>query len=260
LVFLPTWSITTFGVVMIAGHNALDGVTPESWGAWAGLWRILHAGGGLEYAPGWFFGAGYPLIPWIGVMAAGFGFGTLLLREPVQRHKRFLALGGVLTALFILIRYTNLYGDPHPWSPQKNGIFTIFSFVHCQKYPPSLCYLLMTLGPALVVLALADRGFGSWLKPIVVFGRVPLFYYLLHLPLIHGLAVLVNFIRFGRADWLYGTPPGPNDPRLPLPPDRGFDLPGVYLVWILVVLLLYPVCRWFADLKRRRREAWLSYL
>jgi hypothetical protein len=112
----------------------------------------------------------------------------------------------------------------------------------------------MTLGPALIVVAWLDRRIPVLLKPILVFGRVPLFYYLLHLPLIHGLAVMVNLIQFGRADWLYGLERGKP------PPDVGFDLPGVYLIWLIVVLMLYPACKWFADLKRRRREAWLSYL
>ena len=261
LVFLPTRSITILGLLMIAGHNALDSVKPESWGAWGGLWAILHAGGGFEYAPGWSFGAGYPLIPWIGVMAAGFGFGTLLLEEPAERRRHLIWLGATLTALFVLLRYSNLYGDPTPWRSQKNAVFTVFSFIHCHKYPPSLCYLLMTLGPALLFLGLVvNRKPANWLKPMVVFGRVPLFYYLLHLPLIHGLAVVVNLLRYGRADWLYGAPPGPGRLPVSIPLDRGFDLPVVYLVWISVVLLIYPACRWFMDLKRRRREVWLSYL
>ncbi len=260
LVFLPTWVITVFGLGMIAVHNVFDGVKPESWGAWEGLWRILHSGGSFALAPGHQFGAGYPLIPWIGVMAAGYGFGTLLLREAGERRKWLLRLGAGLTALFVLIRFSNLYGDPHPWSPQKNAEFTIFSFIHCQKYPPSLCYLLMTLGPALMLLAALDRKTPRFLEPILVFGRVPLFYYLVHLPLIHGLAVVFNLLRYGRADWLYGVQPGPNEPPILVPPDRGYDLPVVYLVWISVLLVLYPACRWFSALKRRRREAWLSYL
>src|SRR5262249_10165747 len=133
-------------------------------------------------------------------------------------------------------------------------------FIHCQKYPPSLCYLLMTLGPALMLLSVFDRGTPALLKPLVIFGRVPLFYYLLHLPLIHTLAIVVNLARFGRAYGLYGHHPGPNQTALVLPPDRGFDLPIVYLVWICVVVALYPVCRWFAGFKRSHQAAWLSYL
>lgn len=254
LVHLPKWAITAFGVGMIAIHNAFDSVRPEAWGQWAWLWRVLHAGGPFEVAPGYTLGAGYPLIPWIGVMAAGYGFGTVLLREPAKRQGWLLRVGINLTVVFFLLRFSGLYGDAKEWSSQSTGFRTILSMLDCTKYPPSLCYLLMTLGPALILLALLDRGTPSWLKPVLVFGRVPLFYYLLHLPMIHGLAVVVNLIRFGRADWLYGSSPAK------APPDAGFGLPVVYFVWIGVVLLLYPACHWFADLKRRRREAWLSYL
>jgi len=260
LVHLPIRAIAAFGIGMIVLHNGLDWVKPRDPGAWGELWRILHAGGEFQYAPGYKLGVGYPLIPWIGVMAAGYAFGTIVVREPVVRRKWMLYAGLGLTLLFIVLRATNLYGDTHPWSSQKNVVFTVFSFIHCQKYPPSLCFLLMTLGPALMVLSLLDRGTPRFLQPILVFGRVPLFYYLLHLPLIHGLAVLVNFIRFGRADWLYGAPPGPNQSPVPVPPDSGFDLSIVYFIWIGVVLILYPACKWFAEVKRRRRDAWLSYL
>src|SRR5262249_47178182 len=125
------------------------------------------------------------------------------------------------------------------------------------KYPPSLCYLLMTLGPSLIALALLDRETPGFLRPLLVFGRVPLFYYLLHIPLIHGLAVLAESIRFGSAPWLFGELFGPHPTP---PPDAGFPLFGVYAAWLTALLMLYPVCRWFAGLKRRRREAWLSYL
>ncbi len=254
LVHLPTWGVTTFGLVMIAGHNLLDGVPLESWGQWGWLWRVLHFGGKFEVAAGYTFGVGYPLIPWIGVMAAGYGFGIILLREPAERRRWLLRLGIGTTLAFALLRYSNLYGNPKPWSPQNDAWHTLMSFLDCHKYPPSLCYLLMTLGPALILLALLDRGTPALLKPILVFGRVPLFYYLLHLPLIHALSVVAHFIRLGRADWLYGSMPA-------IPPtDAGFDLPVVYVAWLTVVLMLYPACRWFANLKRTRTDAWLSYL
>jgi len=260
LVFLPLRWVTAFGILMIASHNLFDSVKPESWGSLGWLWKILHSGGMILPAKGYRFAAGYPLVPWIGVMAAGYGFGSLLLREPVERRRWLFGLGATLTLLFILLRAINLYGDPRPWSGQKNSLFTLFSFMNCHKYPPSLLYLLMTLGPALLVLAALDRGMIGWLKPLLVFGRVPLFYYLLHLPLIHGLAVLASYWAYGRADWWFANPPeGPDAPIL-RPADYGYGLPVVYLVWIGVVLVLYPVCRWFAGVKRLRRDPWLSYL
>jgi len=261
LVFLPTWAITAFGVIMIAVHNAFDSVGPRSFGTLSWMWKVLHANGSFEWAPGYHVGIGYALIPWMGVVAAGYGFGTLLLLEPVRRRKWLLLLGVAITLAFIALRWTNTYGDSlygksHHWSEQKNFLFTVFSFIDVHKYPPSLLYLLMTLGPALIVLALLDRGTPRLLRPILVFGRVPLFYYLLHLPLIHGSAALLAYARFGHADWLFGSPFN----WAKAPPGAAFALPVVYAIWIAVVLLLYPVCRWFAEVKRRRRDAWLSYL
>jgi uncharacterized membrane protein len=240
LVWLPSRAILGFGIAMIMLHNTLDGLKPESSGAWTGLWRVLHAPGTVEIAPGIKLGVGYPLIPWIGVMAAGYAFGPWLLRDAAVKRKSLLVLGASLTALFVVVRSTNLYGDSRPWMPQQSALFTAFSFLNCEKYPPSLCYLLMTLGPALLLLALFDRGTPALLKPVLVFGRVPLFFYLLHLPLIHGLSLLARHL---------------NSPQ-----DAGFGLAAVYGVWILVVAFLYPVCNAFAEFKRRRRDAWLSYL
>jgi uncharacterized membrane protein len=204
--------------------------------------------------PGYHFSVAYPLIPWVGVMAAGYGLGSLWLEEAPRRRRWLLSLGMALILLFVTIRWINGYGDPHAWESQKNPVFRVLAFIHCQKYPPSLDYLLMTLGPALALLSWLDRGFPSFLKPIVVFGRVPLFYYLLHLPLIHGLAVLAAFVEYGSASWLYGSA------ATPRPENYGYGLPVVYLVWLAVVLALYPVCLWFSRLKQRRREVWLSYL
>ena len=254
LVHLPVGIIATFGLVMIATHNALDGLTPKSWGDWEGLWRVLHAGGSFEVRPGITIGAGYPLIPWIGVMAAGYAFGQIVLLEPTQRRRLMLSLGLAACVLFLLLRGSNIYGDPKPWTTQDTALHTFFSALKCEKYPPSLSYLLMTLGPALLVLSWLDRGLPIWLRPVLIFGRVPLFFYLLHLPLIHGLSVAVHWFRFHDAGWLLGVPAAKP------PANAGFGLIGTYLVWILILLLLFPVCRWFAELKRRRRDAWLSYL
>ena len=253
LIHLPRVAIAVIGAGMIVLHNAVDSVQPGSFGAFGWLWRVLHAGGGFSLPGGVGFSAPYPLIPWIGVMALGYCFGPVMLREPADRQRWLMRVGLNLTIVFFLLRFTNLYGDAQAWSSQPTGFRTVLSMLDCTKYPPSLCYLLMTLGPAAIVLALLDRGRGAFLRPLLVFGRVPLFYYLLHLPLIHGLAVAVNLIRFDRADWLYGINPAK------APPGAGFDLPWVYFAWLVVLVILYPACQWFADLKRRRRERWLSY-
>jgi uncharacterized membrane protein len=258
LVFLPTWGVAAFGLSLIVLHNAFDAIRPESWGSLGWLWTILHQGGAFDPAPGYTFLAAYPLVPWIGVMAAGYAFGSILLKEPVARRKWMLGTGVTLTASFVLLRWTNLYGNPHPWTAQNTFLFTLFSFIDCHKYPPSLLYLLMTLGPALVLLSFFDQRTPRLLRPLLVFGRVPLFYYLLHLPLIHALAVLTARLRYGRADWLFHSPFA--NQSADIPADNGFGLPVIYGIWLGVVLMLYPACRWFAELKRRRREPWLSYL
>jgi uncharacterized membrane protein len=257
LIHLPGRATTATGLALIVGHNAFDAVKPESWGSFAWLWRALHAGGPIEFAPGYFLYVAYPLIPWIGVMAVGYGFGKILLRARAERRSIVLKLGVALTLAFIALRFTNAYGDHKPWSAQRNPVFTLLSFLDCVKYPPSLCYLLMTLGPALIVLALLDRKTPLGFNPLLVFGRVPLFYYLLHIPLIHGLAVLVETIRFGSVPWLIGDPFGAHSN---MPANAGLGLIGTYAMWLVALATLYPLCRWFAELKRRRRNAWLSYV
>src|SRR5262249_4593936 len=189
LVFFPVSVVATFGIMMIGYHNLLDNQTAGDLRLPEWLWSILHQPGddivvlrdqeGVPIT----FGTGYKLIPWIGVMAAGYGFGSLFLLEPAQRRKQIFGLGVMLTLAFVLLRWSNLYGDPQPWMPQERGtLFSVFSFLNCTKYPPSLLYLLMTLGPALMFLALVDGLQIPLTRPLVIFGRVPLFYYLLHIP------------------------------------------------------------------------------
>jgi uncharacterized membrane protein len=257
LIHLPIEGVAAFGVGMIVVHDAFDGVGPEAWGAAGGLWKVLHAGGKAEFAPGYFLDAGYPLIPWIGVMAAGYAFGPVLRLDPAARQKAALRLGGALILGFALLRLSNLYGDPVPWSVQSRPGMTALSVLKCMKYPPSLSYLLMTLGPALCLLAWLDRGVPPWLRFARTFGRVPMFFYLIHIPLLHAMAVVEETLRVGRADWLIGDQwnAGP----IPLPAGAGVGLLGVYGAWAAAVLALYPVCAWFAELKRRRRDWWLGY-
>jgi hypothetical protein len=163
-----------------------------------------------------------------------------------------------LTAAFIILRAINVYGNPVPWSAQKSTAYTVLSFLNTTKYPPSLLYLLMTLGPAMIFLSAVDAGTPRWLRPALIIGKVPMFYYLLHIPLIHLIAVAVCYARYGQAHWMFESP---NVDKFPIttPPGWGYSLPIVYLIWACVVLTLYPLCRWFAGLKQRRSDAWLSY-
>jgi uncharacterized membrane protein len=309
LVFLPTSAVAVVGVGIIAFHNLLDNMGPAEVGLPQWLWTILHQPGQLEPFWGICFATGYSFLPWLGVMAAGYGFGAIFLLERGPRRKQLFGLGLALTAVFIALRFTNLYGDPSPpsgnpppspafaasviglgasplgtgpvsasaalstssakppdlrgkipgpWSPQDNPVFTVLSFVNCQKYPPSLLFLLMTLGPAITALALFDRTPGPLGRFFVTFGRVPLFFYLLHIPLIHGLVVGLDYIQYGWSPYLSDAPWTLRPETVPK--GYGYSLGVVYLVWVGVVLALYPVCHWFAGVKQRRREGWLSYL
>jgi uncharacterized membrane protein len=242
LIFLPTWLIAVFGVVMCAGHNLLDGINVGTFPAWATwLVNILH----VPRPP-----VLYPLIPWIGAMALGYVLGQVFLFEPPRRQRFLLILGFILTMLFILLRAINGYGDPAHWVPQRSAIFTLMSFLNTTKYPPSLLFLLMTLGPSLVLLALLEKASGWLANFFIRFGRVPLFYYVVHLYLIHILALLIGTASgYHVQDFL--------QPYFRFPDGYGFDLPTVYLVWLGLVLLLYPLCLWYG--KRKKEYAWLRY-
>jgi uncharacterized membrane protein len=258
LVYLPTILIGILGVAMIASHNLLDGITAEQVHLPAWLWVILHSGGDATVIEGYTFNTGYCLIPWVGVMAAGYSFGTLLLLPQGTRQRTIFSLGVTLTAGFIILRCVNIYGDASLWQQQSDDLRTALSFLNCTKYPPSLLYLLMTLGPAVMALALFDRPLGEVSRPIITFGRVPLFFYILHIFLIHAAAVAIDFVRFG---WSPLACAGPWEVKEgSVPPNYGLSLPMVYIAWISVLLLLYLPCRWFAGVKQRRRDVWLSYL
>ena len=259
LVRLSSWAITASGIVIIATHNLFDAIRAEELGPWRWLWVILHEpGSSLALSSSIEFSVMFPLIPWIGVVAAGYGFGALLQTEPVERRKHVFRVGAGLTLAFVALRFSNLYGDPSSWAIEKSALFTVFSFINCQTSPPSLLLLLMTLGPSLIVLALLDRPPGRLAPLFLVFGRVPLFFYLVHLTMIHAFAVTWSYLKHGGIDWLIGLTPDPAAAEF-YPEGYGLSLPGIYAVWLLVVAVMYPLCRWFAAVKQRRRYAWLSY-
>jgi uncharacterized membrane protein len=253
LVYLPAWVVGTFGVVMIATHNLFDSVDSAN-----PLWTILHSPNFIVNKPGRIVLLAYALIPWVGVTAAGYSLGQVFRWESARRKKFLLRLGIGLTSAFIVLRGINFYGDPLPWSTQKSAAFTVLSFLNTNKYPPSLLYLLMTLGPAVLFLWAVDARTPQWLRPALIIGKVPMFYYLLHIPLIHLLAIAVCYARYGQVHWMFESPGLRQFPITP-PPGWGYSLPIVYLLWAVVVLALYPLCRWFAALKQRRSDAWLSY-
>jgi uncharacterized membrane protein len=259
LVYLPTKVVTALGLVMIVGHNLLDKVPAKSFGGLAPLWNILHVPGFLSANPNHTMFVAYPLIPWVGVTAVGYGLGQVYAWTSERRKAFLLRLGLGLTAAFLVLRAVNIYGDPSRWAVQKSAAFTLISFLNTTKYPPSLLFLLMTLGPAMLLLWAVDSGTPRMLRPALIIGAVPMFYYILHALLLHVMAVVICFLRYHDVHWMFESPTIDKYPMTP-PPGWGFGLPGVYLTWIFVVVALYPLCRWFAAVKRRRRDAWLSYI
>lgn len=259
LIYLPTRVLAVVSIAIIGLHNLLDGISAKQFGSAAWIWHILHQPGFIRIG-GINFRTAYVVLPWTGVIAAGYCLGTIFTWDAARRRRFLLRLGMAATIAFVVIRVINIYGDPNPWQHQPSALFTVLSFLNTTKYPPSLDFLLMTLGPAMIALALLERRRFSPDNPLIVFGRVPFFYYVLHLALAHLIAIAMNFVRYGRQPFLLLAPPSMGSPQKLFPPDYGYPLWVVYVVWIAMLLLLYPVCRWFARLKQRRRDWWLSYL
>jgi uncharacterized membrane protein len=261
LIYLPVRWLAALSVAVIVFHNCLDGVRASQFGAGARLWNLLHQPGVFPVA-GRMVLVPYTLVPWIAVIAAGFCFGRIFLRDSAARRRIMLRLGIALTIAFVVVRAVNRYGDPIPWAHQKSGLFTVLSFLNCTKYPASLDFLLMTLGPSFLVLAYLDQRTFKAANPLIVFGRVPLFYFVLHFYLIHAFTVLAALLRYGwsATGFIFGPLPSIGGPRQLFPANFGYSLWVVYGVWIVTVLFLYPFCRWFAKVKATRRDWWLSYL
>lgn len=249
LVFFNPATIAIIGLTMIFGHNLLDGIRADSFGSFKWLWLILHEQGFYPYGNGRGLFVMYPLIPWIGVMATGFAFGFVFKKDAAYRKSFLLKVGCSAIALFIIIRFTNVYGNRTVWQEQDIWYKTILSFIDCNKYPPSLLYLLMTLGPGILLLAFFEKYNNRFTNIISVYGKVPFFYYLMHLIFIHGSSLLIA--KLMHID--QGSFGNPNTAW-------GFGLPIVYLAWICIVIALYFPCNWFMQVKQRRKDWWLSYL
>lgn len=263
LVHLPVAANAVLGVAIVAGHN-LTALLGESTvermleGNLGWLWRVLYFGRGIVVGGGEepnFFVL-YSLVPWIGVMAAGYAFGAVLRTEPERRRRWCFAIGGGAIAAFLVLRAFNLYGD-WPWEASPE-VPSWIAFLNTTKYPASLLFLLMTLGPVIAAQPPLEGARGRLASWLAVFGRVPMFYYLLHIPLIHLVALGISLVRSPEATgWLFA-----NHPYAPGPPPEGYvwGLGMLYVVTAAVVVALYFPCRWFTALKARRKDAWLSYL
>jgi len=258
LVYLPQKIILAIGLIILLGHNMLDNIHVAGTSLKAFVWAVIHDSKRFEFGyPN--VNAQYPVLAWIGIMTLGYATGTLYKKGVIQvaRKKYLMMLGLSAILLFIIIRALNIYGDPSKWSIQGTTVFSILSFLNTTKYPPSLLYSLMTLGPCLVFLSIMEKPLGSWAQPFLHFGRVPMFFYILHIYLIHLMATIALVLTGG--DWhdaiiIDGF-------RSFHPPGFGFSLGVVYLVWITAILILYPFCKWYDGYKMSHKDKWwLSYL
>jgi uncharacterized membrane protein len=259
LVWLPTPVILLVGIAIVFGHNIFDQPEAMRKGDVGVLWHILHTPRSAYVYPiskdhGILFFYAFP--PWTGIMIMGYCFGQLYKKtvSREQRKKVLLTIGVTAIVAFIVLRFINEYGDRAPWSVQKNALYTLMSFLNVTKYPPSLMYTLMTLGPSILFLALFERMESRFSKFFITFGRVPFFYYMLHVFLIHGLCTIAFFISG------YGVDDITSQPFYFRPPQFGVSLLAVYGIWISVILLLYPLCRWYNEYKKTHHHWILSYI
>jgi uncharacterized membrane protein len=259
LVWAPRWAVLAVGVAIVCGHNLLDPVVPEQLGAAAWLWTLLHEGGVLRIGGTPVGMAAYPVLPWIGVMAFGYGLGAIFEETPRMRDRRLLSIGLAMLAAFVVLRALNLYGDPQPWTTHDDRVATAMSFLDVKKYPPSLLYLLATLGIAMSVWPLLVRLPRTAASVLAVFGAVPLFFYVVHVDLVHAAAMAANAAAGRDASGLIGyLEKGFTAPESVA--GLGFPLAVVYVATVAIGAMLYPLCRWWRHVKRTRRHWALSYL
>jgi uncharacterized membrane protein len=261
LLYLPEPVILVTGVVMVAGHNLLDGCHVSGQNMLAFGWALLHEPNVFNVGAK-SLSVGYPLVPWIGVMALGYCCGRLYERTYDAGHRRTLLvlLGGSMVIAFVILRYFNLYGDALHWSKQASAMFSFLSFIRTSKYPASLLFVLMTVGPLLLFLALTEEIDGWAARLVSVYGRVPLFYYLVHIYVIHLLALLAAEFTAGY-DWRDWILTGPDPPWEAGFKGYGFSLAITWLIWVCLVVALYPLCKWYDSYKQRNKGRWwLSYV
>jgi uncharacterized membrane protein len=254
LFYLPRFMIASVSIFLILGHNIFDNITPDMFGAYSWVWQLVHAQGSF-YVGDIEIRVIYPIAPWIGVMALGYLFGPVTKLSRDKRKKIFLLTGIAFFTISIALRFSNIYGDPSLWSAQITFEKSLMSFLNFTKYPPSLIYLLFLIGWAMIIMALLDRPLGKWANPLKVFGQVPFFFYILHIPLLHLGGVCLAILTFNDASWLLQAPLGVT----PAGYTYGYELLPTYLAWISCIVVLYYPSRWFATLKSTRRDWWLSY-
>jgi uncharacterized membrane protein len=257
---LPFNAILALGIVITAGHDILHAITLQANDPFVVLWTFVHQFNFVQLAPGFSAFVPYPFLPWFGILLLGYCLGEWFRKDvdPAARKKLLLRTGIFALLLFVLLRTFNIYGDPAPWSGQKDALYSLLSFLSVTKYPVSLQYTLVTLGPVLMSLAWLESVKTPALRPFGVIGRVPLFYYILHFYLLHLGALALLMMRTGKGlgdiDFHFNAGFGG------LPAGEGYSLWVAYVAWITVVLLLYPLCNWYNNYKRTHKQWWLSYL
>jgi len=259
-IWLPFPLIVALGFIIVLGHNALD-FTEQPFPNYKSpgwFYDLLHHQNFYNLWDNHGLVILYPFLPWTGLMFLGYGFGKLFTTTRAEKRNRLLLLlGGSVILFFIILRATNLYGDSQHWTKQKNLTYTFLSFMNVVKYPPSLLFMCATVGPGLIFLGLFSSAKSALAKFITVFGRVPFFYYIIHFYVLHAVSMILFFSR-GHS---FQEGLNNNFPFKFLFPTEGYSLGIVYLVWFLVILALYPLCKWFSEYKLRHREKWwLSYL
>ena len=259
LVHLPANVVAAIAIALIALHNLTDGIAQPTSEGLRLLMTVLHRPGPLFARPGTIVFIGYPLVPWIAIMALGYSLGQVY-SWPAERRRAFLLRTGLaMVAVFVALRVANIYGDPRPWSTQKTALFTVLSFINVTKTPPSLLFVLITVGPALLFLRWSDASTPRFLRPALTIGRVPMFYFLAHVLVIHLIATVAAIARYGSPAIATQSPTLDKYP-MTQPPDWPASLPVVYATWVLALLILFPLCRWYARYKATHSPPWLSYL
>lgn len=246
-------ALLLIGAAIVGGHDLLDAIHANDLGAFGSLWPLLHERGPLPF--GFNGQVHYPILPWIGIMLIGYGAGPVFIQEPGAQRKWLLGSGAALCLLFIVLRFTNYYGDPRPWRFYPDQLTTLMSFLNVSKYPPSLLYAAMTLGPTLALLPGIHDLPNPFMRILIVFGRTPLFFYVTHLYVIVGASFLYEMTQGFRIDEIIAILRSSQPP-----PGYGAGLFGVYIAWLAIVAALYPVCRRFAIYKSAHTDWWLKYL
>ncbi|HVK96875.1 MAG TPA: heparan-alpha-glucosaminide N-acetyltransferase domain-containing protein [Flavisolibacter sp.] len=257
VLYLPFAAILTLGLLIVMGHNVLDFYEAGKANKFSLFYQFMHVQGLFKISDAHTVVIMYPLLPWAGLMMLGFSFGKIYqMFNENERRKALTYMGVSIIALFIILRAINVYGDPEPWSAQKDSLFSFLSFINVHKYPPSLLFMAVTIGPALLFLAWVGDTKTTLGKIITVYGRVPFFYYVIHFFLLH---ILTTIFFFGKGytitDGLKAAPF-----KFTFPPGDGFSLWVVYAVWLFIVIALYPLCKWFSEYKKTHKQWWLSYL